>query len=718
MIPRDTCPCSASTESKRSGADGRTTARSRRPAGGIDVGLVACLALTTLALGGRHDAGRFVYVASIGLATLSLLVKVVLTGGRLHLPRLPVAVGLAAVALLGLQLTPLPTDLLGVLAPGHAGLLPQWTSETALGLWPTISLTPSETVEGLAILLAHLLLFIVVVNRFRTESEIRLLLAAIGVASVALAGIATAQKASGSERLLGLYDVPQWRFDGAVKGTLANRNHTAHFLVLGGSALCAVALLRQESPARAASRRISTPWESSLARGGIALVIAVALATGSRGGAAALGCAAAAIAFVRWRGGLLQRREVLSAALLATLVLAGVSLVGDQRVTSRLDDLVSGDLERLDSTNGRRLIWAANARAFAGNPWFGHGAGSHRFVYPAYIEGGSSLEFTHAESSYLQIATEGGGVGLGVVLVFIGVLGWRIARGVGRSRTAERNALWAALAGGFAAAVTHAVVDFIWFIPVIAGLAAAFAAAIWRLSELPADESARHARPASRGEKRFPPRNLAAACVLAATSAFALACLWGPAAASLEADGYLRASKTGRRLQARRFDPMRSDNDPQLQSTIADADRRAIESLESLLLSDPNNARMNARLASRYARRFEETVAGGANPMTIDSIRDVVRNGGFADHGAAREWLKTAFGDAVALLSRAQLHARRALRLCPLQGECYLQLATLAFLDETSPARDRLIEQALTLRPCDGRIHIRSGPTAASGGAA
>src|SRR5690606_20743564 len=76
-------------------------------------------------------------------------------GAWLHSPLEWVLLG--AIALVSLQITPLPAAVLSGLSPALGELLPLW-SDSSLGAWRRLSLSPEETRDGLALLLAYGLL--------------------------------------------------------------------------------------------------------------------------------------------------------------------------------------------------------------------------------------------------------------------------------------------------------------------------------------------------------------------------------------------------------------------------------------------------------------------------------------------------------------------------------------------------------------------------------
>ncbi len=674
-----------------------------------DATLVGGLGLTLLALGGRHDAGAFVYMATVAIVTAAMVARSTLLSRPLWLSTGPLAVGLAALACVALQLVPLPRAVLQVLAPGHEALLPLWTAGSPLGPWATVSLAPSETLAGLALLVAHLLLFLVVAERVRAESDVAKVLAVVAAAAVVLAVIGVLQVVFPSDRLLWVYDYPSRSFATAVQGTFSNRNHLAHFLIFGTAALAAGAFVETggaRSPARASrgkTRRIVCLFAA-------AFVVVVLLATQSRGGVAAFGVALLIAVLACWWRNLVGLKEMLLLAAMSTAVLLGVSFFDYDKVTSRLDDLVSGQIEELDPNAGRRLIWAANVRALSANPWLGHGAGSHSYVYPAYIEGVSSREFTHAESGYLQIACENGIAGLLVLAGAIGVVTRSLVVGLNRAATPRAVAIQAALIAGIVASLVHSVVDFVWYVPSLGMLMVVFAACAIRLEQLQS-VVASAAAPAAR--RSGVPRPLNTSWIQGAVSVTAGACAvvvgWGPAAGSFAWDRYLRASKTVQSLESSLLTSLTDAGDPHLAGTIDETIRRGVGELQTVTHADPRNARAHARLAGRLLQQFENAVQSSENPMSVEMIADTVNSGGFQDDAAIRQWLLRAFGSDARLLPLALAHAKSAVRLCPLQGQSYLQVSRLSFLDPTPLALDDVVAQAVRVQPFDGRVRFDAG---------
>ncbi|MHB8900937.1 MAG: tetratricopeptide repeat protein, partial [Thermoguttaceae bacterium] len=83
---------------------------------------------------------------------------------------------------------------------------------------------------------------------------------------------------------------------------------------------------------------------------------------------------------------------------------------------------------------------------------------------------------------------------------------------------------------------------------------------------------------------------------------------------------------------------------------------------------------------------------------------------GYSSRTELDEWLARAVGEHYRYLELALEHANAALALCPLQGEAYLYLGELAFLE---PGRQTqtwdYVEQALRVRPHNGTVLFHAG---------
>jgi tetratricopeptide (TPR) repeat protein len=149
--------------------------------------------------------------------------------------------------------------------------------------------------------------------------------------------------------------------------------------------------------------------------------------------------------------------------------------------------------------------------------------------------------------------------------------------------------------------------------------------------------------------------------------------------------------------------------------TLPDEQTAAMKAhLVETLRRDPYDARANLRLAAVYLREFDARQGKSENPMPLSQIRDAALASHFPTREVQDGWLSAVLGDNRRLLDAALVHARRAVHLCPLQGEGYVYLAELAFLNSASAdLKHALVDQALLVRPYSGLVLLAAGGEAA-----
>lgn len=181
--------------------------------------------------------------------------------------------------------------------------------------------------------------------------------------------------------------------------------------------------------------RGAKPWH-------LALLVAdglILLATGARGplalAALVVLLSAACIRSPAWPWRL--RVPLLLGGFLApALAIIAAPLLGFVRLLTLAEQ---GDVTSLSN---RMLIWPIYEHAFALSPWIGWGTGSGKVVVPLGTLLFQLLGTNAAHDEYLRIAVEGGGLGLGL-LILLFILWWR--RGLRRMPRAEARFLWLVL---------------------------------------------------------------------------------------------------------------------------------------------------------------------------------------------------------------------------------------------------------------------------------
>lgn len=706
----------------------------------VDGGLLAVIFLAPLFMGGRHPLGALMYVAIVCFTAVAWSASQCLAGGRSWIRSGAEVWLILCVLLVVVQIVPLPWWLLSRLSPAISDLLPFWSGDTdpalRLGTWSQLSLMPAATREGLIMLLAHGLLFLVVVQRVRKLGDVQWLLRCLAGTVIAMAALGLVQLLFSNGRFLWIYEHPFRDTRSAATGAFINCNHFAHFLALGVAPLIWWLAQTAAGRDRQTGRTNTDGWttrrtgfahraDGDADRGrrlqtllalALGVVLFAGLLTFSRGGVIVVLLAVGMATYCFARQGLLGRRTVTGLVSIGLVLAAAVLIFGYEPLARELASLGAGSIDEVDQNSVRRSLWAADLEAFSQFPLLGTGGGSHAEVYPLHFDHHVDVRYSHAESGYIQVLLEYGLAGAVLLLTALGVCGLWCARIFRALASPALQACAAAVVTGLVASVIHSIWDFVWYIPACMSLTVILAACACRLSQLAvggeegevaegsesgAEIDPREAIPRPRAEMPVRSRlGWAAATVgLAATGVAMAGNLWAPVKGSAEWEQYLAVA-----------DSAKADAEAVQDHETNDA---ALWHLQNTLAADPNNERAHLRMATALLLRFEIAQQSSINAMPLYHIRDVVLASDFPTAEARDQWLTAAVGENLKLLHKALFHTYRALQLCPLQGEAYIYLAELDFLRSARAERNLYVAQALRLRPNSGMVLMAAGVEAA-----
>lgn len=697
----------------------------RRPAGGrkapdlllriVDGGLCGVIFVAPYFFGGRHDAGRLLLVTIIAATSVAWFVRQAMMPVARWPKTFAYVLLFLACALVAVQIVSLPPEWIAHLAPRTRQLLPLWNGMTASGYfsqWRTLSLIPHETTKALAMALSYFLLFTVVAGRIEEKADADRLLKGVALASIAMAVFGLLQYGTSDGRFFWFYWHPYRLANHDLSGAFINRNHFADFLVLGmgplvGWLLQAVLACEKRRTDRQAAKNTKNAivmW--SLVAATVVVTMTVLLSR-SRGGALAFLAAGAVIVTIYiWRG-LADSRFLYGIFGTAVAVIGLLSIHGYDEVAKRLDDFTEGSVESVDQGGIRRIIWAANIEAFKAGWMSGSGAGSHVEVCPVYLPQSFTKEYTHAENGYLQVASEDGIGGLILLAAALLLCAYWCLGGLLRADDPDLIRMLGAATASIASSVVHSLTDFVWYIPACISITLILAACALRLSQMTQSEEMQAVcyRPMKRG--RWVERAAAAGifggwCVYTFT---------GPAMAAVHFDRYLRASVANTQISEEELSALVESKPPESQSAEkAHLNDTMINELKQVLKWDPRCARAHLRLAARYVAQFDLLQDEAANAVHLGELRDVLATSHFGTRESETAWLQKAFGANLIWLHRAADEARSALALCPLQGEAYIYLAQLSFLDHKHDAAvSAYIDQALRVRPHNADVVFEVG---------
>jgi hypothetical protein len=745
----------------------------------VDAVIAFLLLVFPFVMGGREAWGHWLLISSACLLGALWCLHRFRESGRLRWLGLePLLV--AALLLVWFQTQPLSDAALLRISSEYQRLIPAWStlhsttaaasnvkeSAEADGLvptagWPTISFLPVETRHALLVLVAYGLIAVVFAQRLSTAADCCRILRLTAISGVMMSAFAVLQLLTSNDCFFWFYQHPWTGTREVLKGAFTNRNHFAQFLALslgpliwwslaGGErpAIAPVNNRRKLSPAQGNHSQMDTIVDARqlmLLAGASGVLIAVLLSL-SRGGVVAAGTACCVVFAGLWRSGRVGSSMALSIILIGSLAVAGIAMFGGQKVENRVAQLATLDASQIDESNARRSIWRADIEAFKRFPLLGTGVGSHRYVYPAYMEDladYSSHTFSHAESSWVHLALETGWAGLILLTLGLGVIALRIVLAFVRRADSGRLAPLAACAAALAGGLVHSLADFIWYVPAIVVTTLALAVAALRLCSIDSGDSGLPLpRPAWLG--------MAAACL------FLLVSVQSNLQQRITGERwwyrYLVSAFESRRNAAERGEAAEEptplgESDDQAKTSDAeiaeDADapytervmpegtaaygvaedsehsirQQRIQELRSqlaLLLKSwkarPHQPDVALHIARRSLELFELQQSESDNPLPLVQIRDAVLSSDFVTRDAMLEFLNRAFGSTIRLPILADTMSRSALLQCPLLTEGWKNLITTGFLrDPQDELHLRTIAQTLRLGRFDPAVRFSVG---------
>ncbi len=460
-----------------------------------------------LFLGGRQSAA----VTVAALVVVALLVVTLRERRRREAPHAPGVTALAAFTALGLATTvPLPPAVLSVLAPAasrlYAATLPGWPGGGGWSVWRSLAIDPYAVWTELRRFSIGFGAFAVLVaypwdESARGHAFARLVLTLVAGGAV-LAGIALCEQVAGNGNVFWVTDAPA--ISGRASGPFVNPNHFAAWLemimpvgvgyALGLARRTRRHVVRSAQSGRGMGVSARRAWVAALvvhqqrlwaplvAASAVLLMLVAHLATGSRGGTAALlvglGVATAGMLLRADAKKRSRTRRWAPLAVTGALVLASVVTVAAWGLRD-VAQPTGADVDAVDVSLGSRLAVGAAGQAIVRDfPLFGSGLGSwlHAFrphVAPP-IEGGI---WDHAHDDYLELAAETGIAGCLLAALFaLAVVRSARRRGlVAQTRVdlppdfrppdwhasaREVTLLRWGLAGGVTAILLHSVVEF------------------------------------------------------------------------------------------------------------------------------------------------------------------------------------------------------------------------------------------------------------------
>jgi O-antigen ligase len=311
----------------------------------------------------------------------------------------------------------------------------------------------------------YISLFFLVLNGFQKRGQISLLIKGV-------IGLGVFETLYGLVQQIGghafVWMIPARH--GGAQGTLMNHCHYA--LLLNISICVAVGFLYQQAIEMLRGQNLSLRSIFSISEspklffiliwiGFIGVGVFASLSrTGIFAMFASLGSMLIAIRLVEKR----KHAVLLIVFVLLAIVALGI-YTGVDAAIERYADLVRTG----HSEEGRLKVWRDAWPMIGKSMFFGAGLGSFQWAFPAYETLDPDIPAMYAHNDYLQLLTEAGIVGLGLV-VWIFTICWRSAIHNLRSRDALARGIGLATIGALVATATQEITDYSLCIPGVAAL--------------------------------------------------------------------------------------------------------------------------------------------------------------------------------------------------------------------------------------------------------
>ncbi len=429
----------------------------------IEVAMVAMLVFMPAVFGAVEPWSELVVISLASIMALCLLLKLVFVkDARFVWSWAYVPLGLFLLVGL-LQAVSWQVSVVKAISPDTVAMKTRLLSDIANAgktlQQMTISFYPYATWHGLRLALAGVVVFVVVINVYRSSERILRLLTAIMFIGGAFALLALGQDVAGNGEIY--WCLPT--YGKAFSGTFVNHSHYGQFMNLSIGASLGVLMVKlyekfprrevdlPEIMARLGEHDFRIVWYCV---GIIVIGIATIFISLTRGGMVALlialGFTAVVLSFKR---GLQGRSWVIAVMALGAFIC--VLYIGFDSVYDRLATLE--DFQQ--NQGGRWQIVKDIATAWTRFPVLGTGLGTHDVVYPMFDRATTAALASHAENEYAQMAEETGAVGLGLVIIFL-VMVWRIYAKNIRNIRLPIQAAAVGLGFGLLAVMIHSLSDF------------------------------------------------------------------------------------------------------------------------------------------------------------------------------------------------------------------------------------------------------------------
>jgi len=352
------------------------------------------------------------------------------------------------------QMIPLPSGMIKIISPKAFALRNYLTFDLSHLSFP-VSFVPFLTrIEFFKWLtLSGLFLFLLNWKPSNRGSDIRHLIPVIMLVGIAESLYGMFEFFSGHRYIL---HIDGSSLISSVTGTFINRNYFAGYLLmvipLSIGYLFSRESFQMDRFSGWRNRLTSLDGKTALIAFGIILMILALLFSASRMGISGLLLSFTLTSFL-FREPRRERRFSRSTVLIFGLAVLWAVWIG-------LDAVISRFFSVSESFKDRWTIWVNTFQIFKDFPLFGSGLGTFAHIFPMYRSFHIRGIFTHAENDFLQLASEVGLIGIGLLLFVFAFLFFRAVLAI-RSFHSRDSKKYIGMGGlvGVLALVFHSIVE-------------------------------------------------------------------------------------------------------------------------------------------------------------------------------------------------------------------------------------------------------------------
>lgn len=423
------------------------------------------LIFAPVALGATHIWARMA-VESVTFLALALVLASSLRSGR-TLYRVPALLPcLGFLCWIAVQLIPLPSPVLGLIAPAVKEIYATGYGPENPSFWAPLTIKPLFTLQELLRFSSFVAMYYLTVQLLAERKKLQQALALVmGVAGL-LAFQAIVQSFAGNGRIYWLFDPGP----DAFFGSFFYRNHFAGFMaMLLPVSLSLFLYYRPRANSDQSLRQriihlLDQLKQSPSFRYGLItlLIFSSILLSQSRTGISVAVATTGCMLLFSCKLFRLNRTSPITVGLLAVLTVIVIGTTGLDRMDARFGDLVTenGLSKQGESLSGRLDSWQDSLSIIAAFPLTGSGMGTFTAIYPSYKTISMDNLLRQAHNEYIEMTTDGGLIAVVLIAAFL-VLFFRQNFFLFRQRRDNfARHLYLGTLAGLVALLLHSITDY------------------------------------------------------------------------------------------------------------------------------------------------------------------------------------------------------------------------------------------------------------------